>query len=272
VAAPERTVAHVELLRDSYFTLCPPSDQWEDVRVYEALEAGSLPVVVRNASYKRCAAPHTHLLATLGALRGAAGELLPGVVALDSWDDLPASLEAATAEPAVLEARQQAMGAWLAAQKRRLFLGLHGAVRLMRSQRWRKQTVCSYEPLHWSEVAQQHQDLAHYWRTPQPRVDDAWEATPFWAYLSGLCVPWADGWCEDVRAAEEHVHPMGLRGNEDLGGIGRCFKGEGCWCESSTENWRERCLTPGCGLNLAQRFWCEPADEAPPWREPTVTI
>ncbi len=264
-------VSHVELLRDSLFTLCPPGDQWEDYRVYEAMEAGSIPVVVRNATYKRCTRPHAHLEGTLGALRLNGAEL-PGVIMLDSWDELPSALNAATADMARLAARQQAMLAWLAAQKRRLFSGLHGVVRLMRARRWKAETTCSYMPLHWSEVAQQHQGLAHYWRTPQPRIDDAWNATPFWAYQTGLCVPSDEGYCEDVLAGEEHLHPMGFRGNEDLGGIGRCFKGPGCWCESTTENWRERCLTTGCGLNLAHKFWCELATHKTPVPPATIDI
>ena len=230
--ASESAISHLELLRSSVFTLCPPGDQWEDYRIYEAMEAGSIPVVVRNASYKRCDAPHAHLLATAGATRrdgGFGGEMLPGVLSVASWEELPQVLAAATAEPHELAARQQAMLRWLRQQKQRLFDGIHGAVRRMRSGAWRPKTTCRYTPLHWSHVQQQHQDLAIYWRRAQPRVDHEWNATAFWAYQVGACLTTHEGWCEDVRAGVVHEHPMGLVGNEDLGGIGRCFKGPGCW-------------------------------------------
>ena len=125
-------------------------------------------------------------------------------------------------------------------------------MRRMRAGKWRVKTLCEYEPLHWSEVARQHRELAGYWRRPQPRVDTRWNATAFGPYIVGGCVPTDEGYCED-----EHS------GVEDVGGVGRCFIGEGCWCESGTEEWHERCLTPGCGLRLAARFTCMPWHNLP---------
>ena len=402
--ATEKRISQLELLRDSIYTLCPPADTWADYCVYDAMEAGSFPVVVRNQSYKGCDAPHEHLLATA-----------PGVLAIESWDQLAEALAAATPSLTQLVERQQSMLAWVATEKRRAFSGLLAATRLQRrcalgvgmargregnadrapgargaatggsasasratlrvqpvqpcpeqtkpsarasphrphlspilscvlalatpagSGKWRERTTCSYEPLHWSVVGWQHKHLATYWRRPQPRKDDAWnvralrlqaaahlarwalstvpvarshafragwpqpgwpqhalhtcaalarllqhpseitpsrvhtrrasrlspapltsplrpwQSTSFWAYLTGKCPVRPDGWCEDLHD-----------GDEDPGGIGRCFQGPGCFCESDSENWRERCLTTGCGLDLAASFECRAVPAPPP--------
>jgi len=225
--------AHAETLRQSRFVLVPPGDQWEDYRIYEAIEAGAIPVVINNATYKHCSQPAKHLLATT-----------PGVLALDSWDELPAALSAAHRG---LARRQRAMLEWLAREKRSLARDLFEVVTRMRSGRWRERTTCDYQYLNAYEVAQQHKDLAKYWRKPQPRFDTPWNATAFWAYMTSQCVGSDAGWCEDQ-----------VDGGEYTGSIGRRFLGPGGFCESGSEDWTERCLTEGCALDLIHSFECRP--------------
>jgi len=106
----ERKISYLELLRASVFTLSPPGDLWESYRTYEAIEMGSIPVIITNVSYKGCTRPAAHVLATI-----------PGIVAVGDWTDLPAALDAAAKDT---EARREAMLRWLATEKRAAFSGL----------------------------------------------------------------------------------------------------------------------------------------------------
>jgi hypothetical protein len=166
--ASASTITYLELLRSSVFTLSPPGDLWEAYRTYEAIAAGSIPVVVANASYKGCTNPAAHLLATV-----------PGLVVVRSWDELPAALASAAVH---MSWRQTAMLTWFANEKRTLYRELVGAAAQMRSARsWRARTACSALPLAHLAVVQQHRALSTYWRTTaQPFVDDVWNGTlPF---------------------------------------------------------------------------------------------
>jgi hypothetical protein len=257
-------------VRSAVFTLVPPGDQWEDYRTYEALEAGSIPVIVRNASYKGCEQPGAHVLARV-----------PGVLALDSWDELPALLATHAADPSSVRKRQRLILEWLAAEKRRVAAGLYEAVRRMRSGRWRTPTTCDYQHLNAYEIAAQHQHLAYYWRNPQWRKDHEWNATAFWAYFSGLCVGGAAGWCEEqdlpfdgaagvtaAATAGSDTYPgltaAVLVDGEYRGSAGRRFKGPDSFCESNLTDWAERCLTAGCALRHIYSFDCRPAHQPKP--------
>ena len=124
----------------------------------------------------------------------------------------------------------------------------------MRSGRWREQTVCDYQPLNAYEVADMQQWLAKYWRRPQPRWDNPWNATAFWAYMSGWCVRTDAGWCEEQEA-----------GSWEFKGVwGRPFKGPDSFCESELDDWAERCMTDGCALRLVYSYECRPSREPKP--------
>jgi hypothetical protein len=239
----EGLIGYPELLAHSVFTLCPPGDQWEEHRVYEAIEAGSIPIVAINHTYQGCDGPSKHLLSTV-----------PGVIGLESWDELPAAMAAAAKSPRLLKARQQQMLDWLRKEKRAAALGLYATVQRMRSGRWREQTVCDYQPLNAYEVADMQQWLAKYWRRPQPRWDNPWNATAFWAYMSGWCVRTDAGWCEEQEA-----------GSWEFKGVwGRPFKGPDSFCESELDDWAERCMTDGCALRLVYSYECRPSREPKP--------
>lgn len=78
LALPLTQVSYLKMLHQSIFTLSPPGDLWETYRTWEAVAAGSLPVVVDNASYRGCTRPAAHLL-----------DRVPGVVVVKSWVELP---------------------------------------------------------------------------------------------------------------------------------------------------------------------------------------
>ncbi|KAL1504010.1 hypothetical protein AB1Y20_010425 [Prymnesium parvum] len=177
----EGKISYLELLRASVFTLSPPGDLWEAYRTYEAIEAGSIPVVVANQTYKGCAHPAAHLLATV-----------PGVVSVGSWQQLPAALEAAATNAS---ARQAAMLEWLAAEKRAAYRGLVDAAERMREGRWRKQSSCRAVPLSPRQLSEQHKALARYWRGTQPFEDGPWEAGPYWSALSAKELGGGGGLC-----------------------------------------------------------------------------
>ena len=68
----------------SVFTLSPPGDLYEAFRTWEAIEAGSIPVLVDTPGvYKACDRPSVHHFWEE-----------PFALQLGSWDELPAALEA----------------------------------------------------------------------------------------------------------------------------------------------------------------------------------
>jgi hypothetical protein len=67
---------YVQLLTQSVFTLCPSGSNEETYRVWEALEAGSIPVVKRSRAWKPLGLDHP-------------------LYVVESWDELPRLLEAA---------------------------------------------------------------------------------------------------------------------------------------------------------------------------------
>lgn len=218
----ERAISYLELLRASVFTLSPPGDLWEAYRTYEAIAAGSIPIVVANATYKGCNNPAVHMLATI-----------PGVVAVRDWADLPQALAMAAANAT---ARQASMMAWLRRTKRATREGLLDVVNRMRAASyaaprrlgsvsvgaWRPKSSCHIVPLAPHTVAAQHRALQAYWRKRQPLVDSPW-GSGAWSYLG-------------------HI-------------VAKPFRGHGGMCEGEG-SFEEKCLTGACNPPLIEEFVC----------------
>ena len=92
-----------EVLLDSIFTLCPAGHNVEAYRLYEALEAGSIPIVVKSDYYKKaeCVDGFAPLIAS--------GAPFP---VLDRWDDLPALLHRAKVDKEWVQGVQCATTTW----------------------------------------------------------------------------------------------------------------------------------------------------------------
>ena len=152
---------YLDLLHDSVFSLSPDGHLWESYRTFEAMEAGSIPVIVDNATYRGCARPAAHMLARM-----------PFVVAVQNWEDVPDVLRRVASNFSDVLARQQQMRDWLQADKTSFRSDLISTSRNMKAGSWRPRTRCTLIPLT-PEVLQTHQDLLRkYWRQPQPAVSD----------------------------------------------------------------------------------------------------
>ena len=157
--ASAEVFSYVELMREAVFTLSPPGDLWEAYRTWEAMEAGSIPVVVDNSSYKAngCVRPAMHLIDTA-----------PFVVVVRTWEELPDVLERVASNVSSLVERQAAMARWLAKRKADVRTELIDTSRAMsRLESWRPRTSCRTVPLSPEEVRDQYIFLASFWRRPQ---------------------------------------------------------------------------------------------------------
>lgn len=159
---------YLDLLHDSVFSLSPNGHLWESFRTFEAIEAGSIPVVVDNATYRGCSRPAAHMLARM-----------PFVVSVQTWEELPSVLMRVASNFSDVLARQQQMRDWLQSDKASFRSGLLNLSRSMKAGNWRPRTRCTLIPLT-PETLQTHQDsLRKYWRQPQPAVSD----DPIWGDL-----------------------------------------------------------------------------------------
>jgi len=210
-------ITFLELLRDSIFTLCPPGDVWESFRTMEAVETGSIPVVIDADEYKWCTLPALHLKAEMN-----------GIVRLRNWSELVPVLARELESLDALLNRQRDMLSWLAHHKtlirrqlvetsRRMF----GSQEQLSSSLWRPATACKVRPLGPRELAQQYAALASYWRNPQAVVDSPWEPG------------WVDG-------------PTN----------GRSFLGRGGFCSTTSDMFSEKCLSTACAPPLIADFTC----------------
>jgi len=151
-----------DLLGSSIFTLCPAGDFWETYRTWEAIEAGSIPIVhdVRGC-YAGCTDPAVHLRT-----------LVPdGVLLVDDWAELPALLAREMSNLSKVSWRQNILIDWLATYKRQAFVDLTRTVLEMRTPRKAMPpTACTIRPLAAQRIAQQQTNLARYWRRPQHHV------------------------------------------------------------------------------------------------------
>jgi len=159
-------VSYLNLLRESVFTLSPPGDLWETFRTYEAIEAGSIPIVLNwdDGLYKRCERPGEHFI-----------QETEGALAVRHWAEIPDLLEREAANVSSIMNRQQHMLNWLANFKietRRLLISTSTA---MANGTWLRRTGCIMKPLSPRQVQSQHRQLAAYWRRPQNYVDSELE-------------------------------------------------------------------------------------------------
>jgi len=183
-------LGYLELLHESLFILCPPGDVWESYRIWEAVAAGSFPVIVDNTTLHGCDRPAAHLMATV-----------PGMLAVQSWDNLPSVLEAATRNMTTLFQKQRELVAWWEQYQTHVLEELLSTVSIMRTGRWTdKPSKCNAIPLSPRGVMAQQRALALYWRHPQPYNDTPWSAGPFMAFGSSLAKPFmgACGFCRDT--------------------------------------------------------------------------
>ncbi|KAL1515700.1 hypothetical protein AB1Y20_002317 [Prymnesium parvum] len=186
-------ISPLELLRSSIFTLVPAGHFYSSTHLWEAIEAGSIPIVQKiDGEYNNCFGPSEHLLATVD-----------GILHLTDWDELPSILEQEMANMPSLRRRQMQLRAWWGSYKATTRAQLLSAVDAMNASwhgepnRWHPQTQCGQTPHHPWAVADQHEQLRHYWRNPQP--SKPWltlsEPRPF----SG-----SDGFCSDPPGADFH--------------------------------------------------------------------
>ena len=101
------------VLRDSVFTLCPQGHNPEAYRIYEAAEAGSIPILVLDHFYRQheCAGAFAPLIQ-----QGAP------FVFLNSWHELPAFLDAVAKDTPRLQRMQADVMAWYGAYMRKTAL------------------------------------------------------------------------------------------------------------------------------------------------------
>jgi len=97
-----------EVLLDSVFTLMPSGHNPECYRMYESLEAGSIPVVAMEGLETHCAHPFTHFMDA-------------PMVWLDTWDQLPTLMQNYTRDPGKYWAQTAAVTAWYARFKERIY-------------------------------------------------------------------------------------------------------------------------------------------------------
>lgn len=100
---PEKTSTreYARILMRSIFTLSPEGHNPECYRTFEAIEAGSIPILVLDEQYRSHPCKDS-----LRKLRGSP------VVFLDSWSHLTERLDALLADPAALDRRQRDLGYW----------------------------------------------------------------------------------------------------------------------------------------------------------------
>lgn len=186
-------ITYLELLRESVFSISPPGDLWEAYRTYEAIEAGSIPVVAANETYKKCSHPERHLL-----------ETVPGAVAVHTWEELPYVLAFAAQ---TMSQRQKAMLGWLREEKQRTHDELLQTAALMSlgNGSWRDKTMCSLDPLQPKLLATQRTGLASYWRNSdgQPYKPTSWTTQVYLATYEAKRLKGQGGMCETVKAQGE---------------------------------------------------------------------
>eukprot|EP00322_Chrysochromulina_rotalis_P000658 CAMPEP_0115880548 /NCGR_PEP_ID=MMETSP0287-20121206/27939_1 /TAXON_ID=412157 /ORGANISM="Chrysochromulina rotalis, Strain UIO044" /LENGTH=938 /DNA_ID=CAMNT_0003336385 /DNA_START=211 /DNA_END=3023 /DNA_ORIENTATION=+ len=210
-------ITYLELLRDSIFTLSPPGDVWESYRTMEAIEAGSIPIVFVVAEYKWCTEPASHSIATMN-----------GIIPLQNWSELIPVLVRELRNHSALISKQQGMLSWLAQHKTVIRVQLAETSRRMLASRegvraslWRPATACKTTPIAPHELAQQQVAISSHWRKAQAFTDSPWEL----------------GWVD---------HPTDARSFIDRGGF----------CSSTSDDFREICLSPACAPPLIADFSC----------------
>jgi hypothetical protein len=98
-------------VRKAVFTLCPIGRSNETIRLYEAFELGSIPIMLKGSEFVEDQFPADH-----------------PVVLLDSWDQLKERMAQLRREPAQLNALQRRVMSFWASLKQRVQLHVRRAV------------------------------------------------------------------------------------------------------------------------------------------------
>lgn len=88
---------YADVMTESVFALCPKGHSVEQFRIYEAIEAGAIPVMEMTPKI-RSKFPATYFDS--------------GMLFVQKWDDVPADMLALTKDAATIRARQQRVQEW----------------------------------------------------------------------------------------------------------------------------------------------------------------
>lgn len=88
---------YAAIMQDSVFVLCPKGHSVEQFRLYEAIEAGAIPVL-EDTAVARSTLPPEYFSS--------------GMLFVTDWADAPEAMLASLADPAAVTARQTALVAW----------------------------------------------------------------------------------------------------------------------------------------------------------------
>ena len=96
------TTTYMRTLFDSAFTLSPAGHNPECFRLYESVEAGSIPVISLDKEYKQHACKEDSLFHWIDS----------PIVIVESWNELVPTLQGMLANPEELDKRQEDLRAW----------------------------------------------------------------------------------------------------------------------------------------------------------------
>jgi hypothetical protein len=153
-------LTYAELLQESVFTLSPPGDLWETYRTWEAIAAGSVPVLMHTERSFGCRRPSLHMHAQSEGW----------ALWVSQWSEVPAALEREAANVSAMLARQEAMYKWVEHQRKDVTRRLVRTTIAMRAGLWRPATRCKARQLNAHMLHAQQLRLASYWRKPQPKA------------------------------------------------------------------------------------------------------
>ena len=91
----------MQVLGESVFTLAPAGHNFESFRLYEAVEAGSIPVISLDKDYKehKCKDSLSHWLDS-------------PIIIIESWNEVIPTLQKLLEDPEALDMRQADLRVW----------------------------------------------------------------------------------------------------------------------------------------------------------------
>jgi 23S rRNA A2030 N6-methylase RlmJ len=96
---------YADTMLQSVFALCPKGHSIEQYRIYEAIEAGAIPVLEDRDGYLRMKLPPEYFKNS-------------GLLFVDSWDDAPTAMQQLVTNTKGLDRRQQTVSQWYAVYMR----------------------------------------------------------------------------------------------------------------------------------------------------------